>query len=87
MIRKPTINQGLVRFMDPKPGAIEEDHAKWTDEIISAIVRTGEAFFGGTTWRGKRCMRVSVSSWQTDGADVDRTVDAVDKVLKRRRAS
>ena len=87
MIRKPTINQGLVRFMDPKPGAVEEDHTKWTDEITSAIVRTGEAFFGGTTWRGKRCMRVSVSSWQTDGADVDRTVAAVTEVLKRRRAS
>jgi glutamate/tyrosine decarboxylase-like PLP-dependent enzyme len=81
MVWEPLINQGLVRFPDPRRGATEEDHARRTDEIIGKIVRTGEALFGGTTWHTKRCMRVSVSSWQTDDADVDRVVTAVKKVL------
>ena len=38
----------------------EQDHDRRTDETIERIVATGEAFFGGTTWRGKRCMRISV---------------------------
>ncbi len=81
MLWEPTINQGLVRFLDPRPGATEEDHDRRTDETISRIVATGEAFFGGTTWRRKRCMRVSVCNWQTSEADVDRAVSAVRRVL------
>jgi len=34
--------------------------------MIAAIRATGEAFFGGTIWRGKRCMRVSVCNWADD---------------------
>src|SRR5262249_17316810 len=66
VVWEPTINQGLVRFIDTKPGATEQDHDRRTDEIISRIVATGEAFFGGTTWRGRRSMRVSVCNWQTN---------------------
>ncbi len=76
VIWEPTINQGLVRFLDPKTGASELDHDRRTDEVIGRIVAGGEAFFGGTTWRGKRCMRVSVCNWQTSDNDVDRAVAA-----------
>jgi glutamate/tyrosine decarboxylase-like PLP-dependent enzyme len=79
----PTINQGLVRFLDPRPDATEFDHAKWTDEIIAAILATGEAFFTGANWKGHRVMRVSVCNWQTCESDVDRAVNAVAKVLKQ----
>ena len=42
-----------------------------------------EAFFGGTTWRGIRAIaRVSVSSWQTNEADVARVVKAVADAMK-----
>ena len=54
------LNQGLVRFRDPRAGATEEDHDKYTDRVIAGINATGEAFFSGTTWRGRRAMRVSV---------------------------
>jgi glutamate/tyrosine decarboxylase-like PLP-dependent enzyme len=81
MLWEPTINQGLVRFLDPRPDATDEDHDRRTDETISRIVATGEAFFGGTTWRRMRCMRVSVCNWQTSEADVDRAVSAVRRVL------
>ncbi len=82
VISEPIINQGLVRFLDPAPGATEADHARRTDEVIAEIVRSGEAFFGGTTWRGIRAMRVSVSSWQTNEADVARVVKAVADAMK-----
>lgn len=81
LVWEPQINQGLVRFLDTKPGATETDHDRRTDAIIDAILKSGEAFFGGTTWRGKRCMRVSVCNWQTDDKDVDRAVKAVRRAL------
>ena len=79
-IRVSEINQGLVRFYDPAPGATEQDHDRRTDEVTAAINATGEAFFTNTTWRGMRCMRVSVSSWRTDASDVDRAVAAAERV-------
>jgi glutamate/tyrosine decarboxylase-like PLP-dependent enzyme len=82
MLWEPTINQGLVRFLDPSPNASDPDHDKRTDEVIAAILKTGEAFFQGTTWRGVRAMRVSVCNWRTSDADVDRVVRAVEKVLR-----
>ena len=49
--------------------------------MIEAIAATGEAFFSGTIWRGRRAMRVSVCSWRTSAEDVERTVRAVAAVL------
>ncbi|HEY0431955.1 MAG TPA: aminotransferase class V-fold PLP-dependent enzyme, partial [Pyrinomonadaceae bacterium] len=63
LVWKPVVNQALVRFLDSRAGATEEDHDRRTDEVIAAILKTGEAFFGGTTWRGRRAMRVSVCNW------------------------
>ncbi|HZS43590.1 MAG TPA: aminotransferase class V-fold PLP-dependent enzyme [Blastocatellia bacterium] len=80
---RPIINQGLVRFLDSSPNATEEDHDRRTDKVIAAIVATGEAFFGGTTWRGRRAMRVSVCNWRTTEEDVRRTIDAVANVLRK----
>jgi glutamate/tyrosine decarboxylase-like PLP-dependent enzyme len=82
---EPQINQGLVRFLDPRPGALESDHDKWTDAVTSAVLESGEALFSNSTWRGKRCMRVSVCSWQTNAKDVARSVAAVAQVLRFKR--
>ena len=78
---EPSINQGLVRFRDPSPEATEQDHDRRTEEAIAAIVASGEAFFGGTTWRGKRAMRVSVCNWRTSAEDVQRSINAVARLL------
>jgi len=75
---EPITNQGLVRFLDPSS---EQDHDRRTDEVIAAIVASGEAFFGGTTWRGKRAMRVSVCNWRTSPEDVQRSINSVARVL------
>jgi glutamate/tyrosine decarboxylase-like PLP-dependent enzyme len=81
VVWEPVINQGLVRFLDRKAGASDADHDRRTDEVIAKICATGEAFFGGTTWRGRRAMRVSVSNWRTSAEDVRRVVRAVEHVL------
>jgi glutamate/tyrosine decarboxylase-like PLP-dependent enzyme len=81
---EPQVNQGLVRFLDPRPGATDADHDTRTDEITLRVAATGEAFFSNTTWRGKRCMRVSVCNWQTDANDVERSVAAVRQALLQR---
>jgi len=78
---EPVINQGLVRFLDQRAGATAADHDRRTDEVIARILETGEAFFGGTTWRGRRAMRVSVCNWRTDDAQVARVVRAVKEVI------
>jgi glutamate/tyrosine decarboxylase-like PLP-dependent enzyme len=68
----PQINQGLVAF---------GDEAR-TDAVIAAINASGEAFFGGTTWRGRRCMRVSVCNWKTNEDDVRRAIAAAKQALQ-----
>ena len=79
----PQVNQGLVRFLDNRPDATQVHHDKRTDAVIVQIRETGEAFFSGTTWRGQRCMRVSVCNWQTNEQDVARAIAAVDRVLQQ----
>jgi len=81
VVWEPVINQGLVRFLDQRPEASDTDHDRRTDEVIADILSSGEAFFGGTTWRGRRAMRVSVCNWRTSDADVKRVIEAVKKIL------
>jgi glutamate/tyrosine decarboxylase-like PLP-dependent enzyme len=83
LVWEPTINQGLIRFTDPAPGSNESDHDRFTDKVMEGIKKTGEAFFTGTTWKGKRCMRVSVINWQTNENDINRAVNAIEKVLAK----
>ncbi len=61
------LNQVLVGFGDDAR----------TDGVIERVQRSGECWMGGTTWRGQRLMRISVSSWRTTEDDVDRSVAAV----------
>ncbi len=82
VVVRPRINQGLLRFLDPRPGATEADHDRHTDEVTARIVASGEALFACTTWRGLRCMRVSVSGWATSDRDVERTVRAIEAALR-----
>ncbi len=82
VLARPLINQGLLRFLDARPGTTEEDSDRRTDEVTARIVASGEALFACTTWRGRRAMRVSVSSWATTDADVDRTLRAIAAALR-----
>jgi glutamate/tyrosine decarboxylase-like PLP-dependent enzyme len=82
LMATPGLNQGLVRVLDPRDGATDADHDRRTEAVIAAINAGGEAFFGGVTWRGVRCMRVSVCNWRTSEADVARTVAAARAALR-----
>jgi glutamate/tyrosine decarboxylase-like PLP-dependent enzyme len=85
MLWEPQINQGLIRFHDPRNGATDADHDAFTDRIMAAILASGEAFFTGTTWRGRRAMRVSVCNWQTSTEDVERVIKCVARTLEAAR--
>jgi glutamate/tyrosine decarboxylase-like PLP-dependent enzyme len=81
IIAHPVINQGLIQLTYPS-STDEKDHAAFTEKVINAINATGEAFFQPVTFKGKRCMRVSVSSWRTNEEDVRRAVDAIRKAIQ-----
>jgi glutamate/tyrosine decarboxylase-like PLP-dependent enzyme len=65
------LNQVLVSF-----GSDER-----TDRLIASVQRDGTCWMGGTTWHGRRYMRISVSNWSTNETDVDRSVDAIERLL------
>ena len=65
------LNQVLVRFGD--------DDAV-TDRVVAEAQRDGTCWMGGTTWRGHRYMRLSVSNWQTTEADIDRSILAIARI-------
>ncbi|MET0864564.1 MAG: aminotransferase class V-fold PLP-dependent enzyme [Nakamurella sp.] len=48
-----------------------------TAAVIEAVQREGTCWLGGTSWRGRKLMRVSVSNWSTTDDDVDRSVAAI----------
>jgi len=79
-LNDPVLNQGLVRF--ERAGAGAEENDAFTDEIITRVNATGEAFFSPTTWNGHRAMRISVVSWRTNEKDVARTIAAVKEALE-----
>ena len=66
------LNQVLVRF----GGAGAEGDAR-TDAVIEAVQADGTCWLSGTTWQGKRAMRISVSSWATTDEDVERSLEAI----------
>jgi glutamate/tyrosine decarboxylase-like PLP-dependent enzyme len=85
VVWEPQINQGLVRFRQVNKVASAAENDAFTDRIMAEILAAGEAFFTGTTWKGRRAMRVSVCNWQTSTQDVDRVVACVDKILRATR--
>ena len=79
----PVIAQGLVRFLAPCGN--DDDHDRFTDAVTRRILDSGEAFFQGTTWRGRRAMRISVLNWQTTPSDIERSLAAVARCLAAAR--
>ncbi|HWW18091.1 MAG TPA: aminotransferase class V-fold PLP-dependent enzyme [Candidatus Saccharimonadales bacterium] len=66
------INQVLVLFGE----------AAATREVIRRIQEDGTCWCGATEWRGKTAMRISVSSWATTEADVDRSLEAMVRIAR-----
>ena len=67
------LNQVLVRF----PAGSDRDSDDLTRAVVERVQRDGTCWMSGTVWQGQAAMRISVSNWSTDEADVDRSVAAI----------
>jgi glutamate/tyrosine decarboxylase-like PLP-dependent enzyme len=67
------LNQVLVSFGSPER----------TQQVIRAIQQDGTCWCGGTVWQGRTAMRISVSSWATTEADVERCLAAMVRVARQ----
>jgi glutamate/tyrosine decarboxylase-like PLP-dependent enzyme len=70
VLNEVVINQALVAFGDDET----------TRRVIAGIQRDGTCWCGGTVWHGRAAMRISVSSWATTEADVERSLAAMLRV-------
>jgi glutamate/tyrosine decarboxylase-like PLP-dependent enzyme len=66
------LNQVLVSF----------GTAEATERAIAGIQEDGVCWCGPTLWQGRAAMRISVSSWATTEADVDRSLEAMLRIAR-----
>ena len=66
------LNQVVVSFGSPEK----------TSRVIAALQDDGTCWAGPTVWQGQTAMRISVSSWATTDADVDRSLEAMIRVAR-----
>ena len=69
------LNQVLVAFGD----------AETTNRVVSEIQTEGTCWCGGTVWQGQTAMRISVSSWATTDADIERSLEAMIRVAGKQK--
>jgi glutamate/tyrosine decarboxylase-like PLP-dependent enzyme len=72
LLNEVVLNQVLFR--------LESDER--TDEVLRRVQESGEAWLSGTTWDGRRAIRISVSNWQTSDDDVTRRVAAFEAACR-----
>ncbi|KOU73272.1 pyridoxal-dependent decarboxylase [Streptomyces sp. MMG1533] len=48
-----------------------------TERVLARLLEDGTAWISGSTWHGRRVMRISVSNWSTTDDDVTRALDAI----------
>lgn len=66
------LNQVLVSFGD----------AETTNRVIARVQNDGTMWAGGTVWQDRTAMRISVSSWATTDEDVERSIEAIEAILR-----
>ena len=67
ILNEPVLNQVVVSFGDEARNRT----------VLERIAADGTCWCGPTVWRGRSAIRVSVSSWATTDADVERSSDAI----------
>jgi glutamate/tyrosine decarboxylase-like PLP-dependent enzyme len=72
VLNEVAINQVLVSF----------GKAEVTREVIRRIQDDGTCWCGITEWQGRTAMRISVSSWATTAADVQRSLEAMIRIAR-----
>ncbi|MFJ7778695.1 pyridoxal phosphate-dependent decarboxylase family protein [Streptomyces yangpuensis] len=48
-----------------------------TERVLARLLDDGTTWISGSTWHGRRVMRISVSNWSTNEDDVARALDAI----------
>src|SRR4029078_5796476 len=66
LLNEVVLNQVLFRF----------DSDERTDEVLARVQESGRIWLSGTTWDGRRAIRVSVSNWQTGDEKISLSVEA-----------
>jgi glutamate/tyrosine decarboxylase-like PLP-dependent enzyme len=66
LLNEVVLNQVLFRF----------DSDERTDEVLARVQESGRIWLSGTTWDGRKAIRVSVSNWQTGDEEIDLAVEA-----------
>jgi len=67
VLNEVVLNQVLVSFGTPEQ----------TQRTIAAIQEDGTCWCGGTVWKGRTAMRISVCNWSTTDADVEQSIEAI----------
>lgn len=70
VLNEVVLNQVLVSFGAPEI----------TKRVIEGIQAEGTCWCGPTVWQGRTAMRISICSWRTTEADVDRSLAAILRV-------
>jgi glutamate/tyrosine decarboxylase-like PLP-dependent enzyme len=76
------LNQLLVRFTPSfgSHGAAGSDVADgdaFNRDVIRRVQEDGTCWLGGRSWHGLGTMRISITSWNTTEADIDRSAEAI----------
>jgi glutamate/tyrosine decarboxylase-like PLP-dependent enzyme len=58
----------------------EEDET--TDRVLASVQASGDVWLSGTTWNGRKAIRVSVSNWQTGDEETDLAVEAFRRAVE-----
>ena len=67
------LNQVLVAF----------GNAEQTQRTIKTIQEDGTCWCGGTVWKGRSAMRISVSNWSTTDEDIELSLNAILRVARQ----
>src|SRR5262249_8067460 len=60
------------------PAGMEERAADaLTDQVAAAVAADGTCWLGGTIWRGRRRLRLSICNYRTTEADIDLSAAAI----------
>ncbi len=64
----------------------------WGDDettlaVEQHLMADGEAWMTGSTWHGRRVLRIAVSNWATDEAQVERSLAALARAVDKARAA
>jgi glutamate/tyrosine decarboxylase-like PLP-dependent enzyme len=72
VINEVVLNQVLFCFEDDER----------TDAALAAVQASGDVWLSGTSWEGRKAIRVSVSNWQTGDRETDLAVEAFRRAVR-----